>query len=254
MKSIIRLILNYIPRTILTRASTFIKPIIRLYLSGNRYTDPIDGRSFRSFIPYGYNNVRKNALSPSTYSLERHRMLWLYLKNETDIFTKKIRLLHFAPEPAFHKIFKNCNNISYDTIDLNSPLAEIKADICDLPIENDTYDYILCNHVLEHIDDDIKAMRELYRVLKKGGIGIFQIPIDVERKNTFEDPSITSPKQRNKIFGQYDHVRIYGMDYFDRLKSVGFSVDQIYYAKKLSEEEIFRYCLSKNEIIPVCKK
>jgi len=254
MKSIIRLILNYIPRTILTRASTFIKPVIRLYLSGNRYTDPIDGRSFRGFIPYGYNNVRKNALSPSTYSLERHRMLWLYLKNETDIFTKKIRLLHFAPEPAFHKIFKNCNNISYDTIDLNSPLAEIKADICDLPIENDTYDYILCNHVLEHIDDDIKAMSELYRVLKKGGIGIFQIPIDVERKNTFEDPSITSPKQRNKIFGQYDHVRIYGMDYFDRLKSVGFSVNQIYYGEKLSEEEIFKYCLSKNEIIPVCKK
>ena len=254
MKSIIRLILNYIPRTILTRASTFIKPIIRLYLSGNRYTDPIDGRSFRSFIPYGYNNVRKNALSPSTYSLERHRMLWLYLKNETDIFTKKIRLLHFAPEPAFHKIFKNCNNISYDTIDLNSPLAEIKADICNLPIENETYDYILCNHVLEHIDDDIKAMRELYRVLKKGGIGIFQIPIDVKRKNTFEDPSITSPKQRNKIFGQYDHVRIYGMDYFDRLKSVGFSVNQIYYGEKLSEEEIFKYCLSKNEIIPVCKK
>tara|TARA_B100000287_G_scaffold184948_1_gene174889 strand:+ start:2844 stop:3608 length:765 start_codon:yes stop_codon:yes gene_type:complete len=254
MKSIIRLILNYVPRTILTRASTFIKPFIRIYLSGNRYTDPIDGRSFRSFIPYGYNNVRKNALSPSTYSLERHRMLWLYLKNETDIFTKKIRLLHFAPEPAFHKIFKNCNNISYDTIDLNSPLAEIKADICDLPIENDTYDYILCNHVLEHIDDDIKAMRELYRVLKKGGIGIFQIPIDVERKNTFEDPSITSPKQRNKIFGQYDHVRIYGMDYFDRLKSVGFSVNQIYYGEKLSEEEIFKYCLSKNEIIPVCKK
>ena len=254
MKSIIRLILNYIPRTILTRASTFIKPIIRIYLSGNRYTDPIDGRSFRSFISYGYNNVRKNALSPSTYSLERHRMLWLYLKNETDIFTKQIRLLHFAPEPAFHKIFKNCNNISYDTIDLNSPLAEIKADICDLPIENDTYDYILCNHVLEHIDDDIKAMSELYRVLKKGGIGIFQIPIDVERKNTFEDPSITSPKQRNKIFGQYDHVRIYGMDYFDRLKSVGFSVNQIYYGEKLSEEEIFKYCLSKNEIIPVCKK
>ena len=254
MKSIIRLILNYITRTILTRASTFIKPIIRLYLSGNRYTDPIDGRSFRSFIPYGYNNVRKNALSPSTYSLERHRMLWLYLKNETDIFTKKIRLLHFAPEPAFYKIFKNCNTISYDTIDLNSPLAEIKADICNLPIENDTYDYILCNHVLEHIDDDIKAMSELYRVLKKGGIGIFQIPIDVERKKTFEDPSITSPKQRNKIFGQYDHVRIYGMDYFDRLKSVGFSVNQIYYGEKLSEEEIFKYCLSKNEIIPVCKK
>lgn len=254
MKSIIRLILNFIPRTILTRTSALFKPIIRLYLTGNRYTDPIDGKSFRSFIPYGYNKVRENALSPSTYSLERHRMLWLYLKNETDIFTKKIRLLHFAPEPAFHKIFKNCNNISYDTIDLNSPLAEIKADICNLPIENDTYDYILCNHVLEHIDDDIKAMSELYRVLKKGGVGIFQIPIDIKRKKTFEDPSITEPKERNRRFGQYDHVRIYGMDYFDRLFSVGFSVQQIHYAKNLTKEEITRYCLNPKEIIPVCKK
>ena len=172
MKSIIRLVLNYIPRTILTRISTFVNPIIRLYLKGDKYTDPIDGKSFRKFIPYGYNNVRKNALSPSTYSLERHRMLWLYLKNKTDIFTKKIKLLHFAPEPAFHKVFKNLNNISYDTIDLNSPLAEIKADICNLPLEDNTYDYILCNHVLEHVDDDLKAMSELYRVLKKGGIGI----------------------------------------------------------------------------------
>ena len=169
MKSIIRLVLNYIPRTILTRISTFIKPIIRLYLKGDKYTDPIDGKSFRKFIPYGYNNIRKNALSPSTYSLERHRMLWLYLKNKTDIFTKKIKLLHFAPEPAFHKVFKNSNNISYDTIDLNSPLAEIKADICNLPLEDNTYDYILCNHVLEHIlDDNLKAISELHRVLKKG--------------------------------------------------------------------------------------
>ena len=254
MKSIIRLILNFIPRTILTRTSALFKPIIRLYLTGNRYTDPIDGKSFRSFIPYGYNKVRENALSPSTYSLERHRMLWLYLKNETNIFTEKVRLLHFAPEPAFHKIFKNCNNISYDTIDLNSPLAEIKADICNLPIENDTYDYILCNHVLEHIDDDIKAMSELYRVLKKGGVGIFQIPIDIKRKKTFEDPSITEPKERNRRFGQYDHVRIYGMDYFDRLFSVGFSVQQIHYANNLTKEEITRYCLNPKEIIPVCKK
>ena len=254
MKSIIRLILNFIPRTILTRTSALFKPIIRLYLTGNRYTDPIDGKSFRSFIPYGYNKVRENALSPSTYSLERHRMLWLYLKNETNIFTEKVRLLHFAPEPAFHKIFKNCNNISYDTIDLNSPLAEIKADICNLPLENDTYDYILCNHVLEHIDDDIKAMSELYRVLKKGGVGIFQIPIDIKRKKTFEDPSITEPKERNRRFGQYDHVRIYGMDYFDRLFSVGFSVQQIHYANNLTKEEITRYCLNPKEIIPVCKK
>ena len=254
MKSIIRLVLNNIPRTLLTRISILVKPLIRLYLKGNQYTDPIDGKSFRKFIPYGYNRVRKNALSPSTYSLERHRMLWLYLKNETNVFSKKIKLLHFAPEAAFHEIFKKSNNISYDTIDLNSPLAKIKADICNLPLEDNTYDFILCNHVLEHINDDIKAMSELYRVLKKGGIGIFQIPIDINRDKTFEDSSIKDPKERNKVFGQYDHVRIYGMDYYDRLKSVGFSVEQIKYADNLTKDEIKKYCLNSNEIIPVCKK
>tara|TARA_Y100000739_G_scaffold99630_1_gene85462 strand:- start:583 stop:1347 length:765 start_codon:yes stop_codon:yes gene_type:complete len=254
MKLIIRLVLNNIPRTLLTRISILVKPLIRLYLKGNQYTDPIDGKSFRKFIPYGYNRVRKNALSPSTYSLERHRMLWLYLKNETNVFSKKIKLLHFAPEAAFHEIFKKSNNISYDTIDLNSPLAKIKADICNLPLEDNTYDFILCNHVLEHINDDIKAMSELYRVLKKGGIGIFQIPIDINRDKTFEDSSIKDPKERNKVFGQYDHVRIYGMDYYDRLRSVGFSVEQIKYADNLTKDEIKKYCLNSNEIIPVCKK
>ena len=254
MKLIIRLVLNNIPRTLLTRISILVKPLIRLYLKGNQYTDPIDGKSFRKFIPYGYNRVRKNALSPSTYSLERHRMLWLYLKNETNVFSKKIKLLHFAPEAAFHEIFKKSNNISYDTIDLNSPLAKIKADICNLPLEDNTYDFILCNHVLEHINDDIKAMSELYRVLKKGGIGIFQIPIDINRDKTYEDSSIKDPKERNKVFGQYDHVRIYGMDYYDRLRSVGFSVEQIKYADNLTKDEIKKYCLNSNEIIPVCKK
>ena len=254
MKLIIRLVLNNIPRTLLTRISILVKPLIILYLKGNQYTDPIDGKSFRKFIPYGYNRVRKNALSPSTYSLERHRMLWLYLKNETNVFSKKIKLLHFAPEAAFHEIFKKSNNISYDTIDLDSPLAKIKADICNLPLEDNTYDFILCNHVLEHINDDIKAMSELYRVLKKGGIGIFQIPIDINRDKTFEDSSIKDPKERNKVFGQYDHVRIYGMDYYDRLKSVGFSVEQIKYADNLTKDEIKKYCLNSNEIIPVCKK
>lgn len=254
MKSIIRLILNYIPRTLLTRISILVQPLIRLYLKGNQYTDPIDGKSFRKFIPYGYNKVRKNALSPSTYSLERHRMLWLYLKNETEIFTRKIKLLHFAPEPAFYRIFKKSSNISYDTIDLNSPLAKIKADICNLPLEDNMYDFILCNHVLEHIDDDIKAMSELYRVLKKGGIGVFQIPIDINRDKTFEDSSIKNPKERNKVFGQYDHVRIYGTDYYDRLRSVGFSVEQVKYSDNLTKDEIKKYCLSSTEIIPVCKK
>ena len=151
MNNLVKIVLNTIPRKLLTRLSFLLKPLIKIYLYGNKYTDPIDGSSFRKFLPYGYNKIRKNALSPSTFSLERHRLLWLYLENETDFFEKKMKVLHFAPEAAFQKKFKKLKNISYDTIDLDSPLADIKADICDLPIKNDSYDFILCNHVLEHI-------------------------------------------------------------------------------------------------------
>ena len=254
MNSLIKIVLNIIPRTILTRLSFLLKPLIKIYLFGNKYTDPIDGSSFRKFLPYGYNNVRKNALSPSTYSLERHRLLWLYLKNETEFFNKKIKVLHFAPEAAFLEKFKKLNNISYDTIDLNSPLADIKADICDLPFEDESYDFILCNHVLEHIIDDTQAMQELYRVLKKDGIGIFQVPLNMSSKKTFEDFSITDPKERNKAFGQYDHVRVYGMDFFERLENVGFNVEKCEYTSSLTKEEIIKHCLPKRELIPVCTK
>ena len=254
MNNLVKIVLNTIPRKLLTRLSFLLKPIIKIYLYGNKYTDPIDGSSFRKFLPYGYNKVRKNALSPSTFSLERHRLLWLYLQNETDFFEKKMKVLHFAPEAAFLKKFKKLKNISYDTIDLDSPLADIKADICDLPIKNDSYDFILCNHVLEHIVDDKKAMKELYRVLKKGGTGIFQVPLNMSYKQTYEDFTITDPKERNKAFGQYDHVRVYGMDFFERLKNVGFKVEKCEYTSKLSEEEKIKYCLPKKEIIPVCRK
>jgi len=254
MRRLVKLILNYIPRTILTRLSFILKPLIRVYLYGYKYTDPIDGSSFRKFLPYGYNNVRKNALSPSTFSLERHRLLWLYLKNETPFFKKKLKVLHFAPEAAYYSRFKNLSNLIYHTTDINSPLATIKADICDLPMKDNSYDFILCNHVLEHIIDDKKAMKELYRVLKKGGIGIFQVPLDENRKKTYEDSSIVTPNERNKAFGQYDHVRIYGMDFFDRLSEAGFKVEKCNYTSQLSKEEIEKFCLPNNEIIPVCYK
>ena len=137
---------------------------------------------------------------------------------------------------------------------LNSPLANVKADICNLPFKDNEYDIILCNHVLEHIPDDTKAMQELYRVLKSGGIGIFQVPQDLTRDVTFEDDSITDKKERAKIFGQYDHVRVYGRDYFNKLRSVGFKVEEVDYTSTLSEENITKYCLAKGEIIPVATK
>ena len=254
MSKIFKFILNLIPRPWLIKISYWVRPLIAFSLKGNRFTDPIDGKTFKSFLPYGYENPRENVLSPSTLSLERHRLLWLYLQNETDFFKKKLNVLHFAPEQAFHKRFKKLGNIDYTTTDLNSPLAEVKADICNLPFEDNTYDVILCNHVLEHIPDDTKAMKELFRVMKPGGWGIFQIPQDIKREKTFEDDSITDKKERAKIFGQYDHVRIYGRDYFDKLRSVGFKVNEVDYTAKLSAEEVEKFRLAMGEILPVVGK
>lgn len=254
MKRLFKTILNVIPRPLLIRLSYLVRPILAFFMKGNTYTDPIDGKSFRSFLPYGYGTQRNNVLSPSTLSLERHRLLWLYLQNDTDFFTAKKSVLHFAPEQCFLKRFQKLNNLNYTTTDLESPIADVKADICNLPFEDNSYDIILCNHVLEHIPDDTKAMKELYRVMKPGGYGIFQIPQDLNRETTFEDDSITDKKERAAIFGQYDHVRIYGRDYFDKLRNIGFKVKEMDYTTKLTNAEIERYCLAKGEIIPVVYK
>lgn len=254
MKAFFKLILNTIPRPLLIKLSYLIQPFLVLILRGKTYTDPIDNKSFRMFLPYGYGKQRNNVLSPSTLSLERHRLLWLYLKRETNFFTAQKKVLHFAPEQAFYKRFRKMKNLNYVTTDLNSPLADVKADICDLPFDDNSFDIIFCNHVLEHIPNDKKAMKELYRVLKQGGMGIFQIPQDLSRAITFEDNSITDKKERAKVFGQYDHVRVYGRDYFNKLREIGFIVDEINYTSTLSEEDINKYCLAKGEIIPVVYK
>ena len=253
---IFKSILNTIPRPWLIKVSYLVRPIIAFSLKGDKFTDPIDGKNFRKFLPYGYGKQRENALSPSTLSLERHRLIWLFLRDETTFFTsnKKLKTLHIAPEQCFLDIFRKQENLEYTTSDLESPIADVKADICDLPFKDNSFDVVFCNHVLEHIADDKKAMQELFRVMKKGGFGIFQIPQDIARETTFEDNSITDKKERAKIFGQYDHVRIYGRDYFNKLRSIGFKVDEIDYTQKISREKLERFCLMKNEILPVCYK
>ena len=254
MKKIFKFFLNKIPRPLLIRFSYLVRPFLKIWLKGERYTDPIDGSSFRKFLPYGYVKQRENVLSPSTLSLERHRLLWLYLTNETSFFSAPLKVLHFAPEQAFYNRFRKLQNLDYTTTDLNSPLADVKADICDLPFKEAEFDFILCNHVLEHIPDDTKALQELYRILKPGGTAILQIPQELEREKTFEDDSITDPKERARIFGQYDHVRVYGRDYFDKLRSIGFRVEEVDYTSKLTPQEVDRYRLAKGELIPVCFK
>ena len=253
---IFKSILNTIPRPWLIKASYIVRPVISWYLRGDKFTDPIDGRSFRKFLPYGYVKQRENALSPSTLSLERHRLMWLFLRDNTTFFTatKKLKVLHIAPEQCFLDIFRKQQNLNYITSDLESPIADVKADICDLPFKENEFDIVFCNHVLEHISNDTIAMQELYRVLKPGGFGIFQIPQDLSKAITFEDNTITDRKERAKLFGQYDHVRVYGRDYFDKLRSIGFKVDEVDYTKKITLDKIEKYCLMKNEILPVCYK
>jgi len=253
---IFKSILNTIPRPWLIKASYIVRPVISWYLRGDKFTDPIDGRSFRKFLPYGYGKQRENALSPSTLSLERHRLMWLFLRDNTTFFTatKKLKVLHIAPEQCFLDIFRKQQNLNYITSDLQSPIADVKADICDLPFKENEFDIVFCNHVLEHISNDTIAMQELYRVLKPGGFGIFQIPQDLSKAITFEDNTITDRKERAKLFGQYDHVRVYGRDYFDKLRSIGFKVDEVDYTKKITLEKIEEFCLMQNEILPVCYK
>ena len=254
MKNITKFLLNKIPRPLLIKASILARPLIVLFFKGTKFTDPIDGKSYRKFLPYGYGKQRENALSPGTLSLERHRQMWLYLQNETDFFTKNYKVLHIAPEQEFLRKFKKMKNLDYISADLFSPIVDVKADILDLPFEDESFDVVFCNHVLEHIEDDRKAMSELFRVMKNGSWGIFQVPMKNSLEKTYEDFTITEPKEKQKHFGQYDHVRWYGMDYFDRLKSVGFEVDINCYSRTFSTEDRKKFGLMENEILPVVYK
>ena len=247
-------ILKFLPRKFLIKYSFLITPILRIIFHGKRYTDPIDNSNYSRFLSYGYKRIRKNALCPGTLSLERHRLLWLYLDNETNFLNSSLKVLHVAPEQVFYKKFKKLKNWDYLTFDLNSPIADIKGDLTSTNFKDESFDLIICNHVLEHIKDDKSALNEIYRVLKYNGTSILQVPINVRREKTFEDSTIKSKIQREKYFGQYDHVREYGLDFKDRVEQSGFKVQMINYSKNISKDLIIKYGLMKNDLIPIAKK
>ena len=247
-------ILKFLPRKFLIKYSFLITPILRIIFHGKKYTDPIDDSNYSKFLSYGYKTVRKNALCPGTLSLERHRLLWLYLDNETNFLNSNLKVLHVAPEQVFYKKFKKLKNWEYFTFDLNSPIADIKGDLTSTNFKDESFDLIICNHVLEHIEDDKSALNEIYRILKYNGISILQVPMNIKRKNTFEDSSIKSKNQREKYFGQYDHVREYGLDFKDRVEEAGFEVEMTNYSRKISQDLVIKYCLMKDDLIPIGKK
>lgn len=243
MKTIISILTRFVPRRYLQVVSHFILRIVAVFYIGNKKQCPVCHRKFRKLLPYGRIVKRKNALCPNCLSLERHRLIWLFLERDTDFFTAELKVLHVAPEYCFIKRFKALPNLDYTTGDLESPLADVKMDILDIPFKDNTFDVVICNHTLEHVQDDLKGMREFHRVLKPGGWGILNSPINEKRETTYEDPSITDPAEREKHFGQRDHVREYGLDYTIRLAEAGFITNTQDVIAKLSHEEVDRFAL-----------
>jgi len=254
MKSIISFAIRYIPRKYLQLFSHWVARLLAIFYIGNKVECNVCHHSYRQFLPYG-RKARSNALCPNCLSLERHRMMWWFLENKTDFFTKGHKILHIAPELCFLKPFEALHQENYITADLESPLAKIKLDVLHMPFDEASFDIIFCNHVLEHVDDDRQAMAEIYRVLRPGGWAILQIPLFHPLPDkTYEDASITDPAAREKAFGQRDHVRLFGKDYLDRLSSVGFDAEEIDPKDYLSAGEIKRHALPMDEPVFFVKK
>jgi hypothetical protein len=258
MKRLIRFILNAIPRPILQRMAGWAVPLLGLLYVGRGRECPVCGTKRRKFLPYGYVTSRDNALCPNCLSLERHRLLWLWLQRESDLFERRPRLLHVAPEVCLmrhlRKAYKG-HEEDYVTADLESPLADLHFDIQHIPLADESFDVVFCNHIMEHVEDDLQAMREIHRVMRRGeGWGVILSPVELEREKTFEDDSITDPEERTRIFGQYDHRRVYGRDYADRLREAGFEVEDLDYVSALTVEERERYALPKDHLYIVRKR
>jgi len=249
MRKIIPFFINTVPRPWLIRISMIFMRFAAFWYRGDRVECPICKGRFRKFLPYGYNQVRNNVLCPKCLSLERHRLLWLYLKSRTDFFTARLKVLHVAPEQCFYKLFRKMPNLTYVTADLESPLAEIKLDIQNMPFPDNEFDVVICNHVLEHVPDDRKAIREIFRVLKKKGFALMQVPTNYAMHQTHEDPFITDPAEREKHFRQKDHYRLYGQDYLDRLTGAGFYLSGGNYLEDISAYEKERYRLPAQEFM-----
>lgn len=259
MKQFIKYILNHIPRPILQRIAGWAVPIMGLWYVGRGKECPLCGCRRRKFLPYGYVTQRDNALCPNCLALERHRTLWLWLLRESDIGRGAValpRLLHVAPEVALMRKFSRIyakQPADYVTADLESPLADLHFDIQHIPLEDESFDVVICNHIMEHVEDDRLAMREILRIMRKGGWGVILSPVDLQREKTFEDDTITDEAERTRIFGQYDHRRIYGRDYAERLREAGFEVYECDYANLIPAKEKQLYALTDEPLYIVRK-
>ena len=250
MNSVVSFITRKIPRKYLQQFSGIGQRVLMLAYRGSKVICPVCENKFRKFLPYGRLKVRENALCPGCLALERHRLIWIYLKEKTDFFTRAQDVLHIAPESCFIDRFEKMHGTKYVTADAESPWAKVKLDVHSMPFTDNQFDVVLCNHVLEHVKDDIQAMREINRVLKPGGYAILQVPFfNPIPEKTIEDDSITDPVEREQVYGQSDHVRKYGHDYCNRIEQSGLTAIADSFVKELMPETIDRFKLPLNEII-----
>jgi SAM-dependent methyltransferase len=184
---------------------------------------------------------------------ERHRFVWLYFTRMTDLFDGRPKdVLHVAPERCFEPRLRRQLGTGYVTADLFDPRAMVKMDVTDIHYPDESFDVIYCSHVLEHVQDDLRAMREFYRVLKRGGWAVVLVPISAA--HTFEDPSVVDPAERRRQFGQEDHVRRYGPDFPERLRRAGFEVTAIHVTDLLAKDEIERMELAACDDVYRCTR
>lgn len=228
---------NYLKK----QKSNFLLWYARKAYRGTGRICPVCGKTSRKFLAFGIPK-REDAMCPMCCSLERHRLLMLFLTKKFAFFSNPpARMLHYAPEAQLSRVFREAVGRGYTTTDLMDPAVDVAADIRDLPFGDGSFDFVLCSHVLEHIPDDRKAMAENLRILKRGGRAIFMVPLYDEP--TVEDPLESDPEERTKRFGQHDHVRKYGPDMAGRLATAGFSVESVYKEDFLTEGECAQFGL-----------
>jgi SAM-dependent methyltransferase len=219
---------------------------------GDRVECPCCGSTFSRFMP-GLSH-RDTRVCPHCGAQERHRALWLYMRERTDLFASpQLSILHWAPEYALQRSLSELPNAAYVSADLHGNEASQHMDMTDVPFKDDTFDLIVCVHVLEHVPDDRQAIREMVRVLKPGGVAMLLVPIVLEQP-TLEDPSIATPEERKEAYWQEDHVRLYGADFPKRLEEEGFEVTVDRWVRSLDQRTLDRYGLFPLEDVYVATK
>ncbi len=254
MKYLISFLIRFVPRKYLQLFSHIPLRVYSFFMKGDKVECTVCHKTLNKFLPYGRLHPRENALCPSCLALERHRLMYLYLEKKTNFFTDRLKVLHVAPEYCFIDRFEKMSNLEYITADIESPLAKVKMNIEAIPFPENTFDVIFCNHVLEHVEHFDVAVKELYRVLKPGGWGIMQSPQDMKMAHTLEDPSITDPRERERVFLQSDHLRLFGRDYGRELSRGGFTVKEDTFVMDLPSDLARRYALPMEEIVYLCQK